>query len=167
MLAFSHLSVCSAVHALKVPSRLSTHPLQLRLLHGERAKKLYLSQSILGLLDKPKRSQKLVRCRQRAAECGLQSMRWLEVGAGNGRLTWHLRAALRDLERCSTERSPAVHLACCDSGLNGLHQGTACGCARSGRAEPWRNCNACMHCGCTAPAYMTGAGTTIVAASGV
>ena len=62
-------------------------------------------------------------------------MCWLEVGAGTGRLTWHLRAALRDLERRSMERLPAVHLACTDSGLNGLHEGTACGCARGGWAR--------------------------------
>ena len=61
-------------------------------------------------------------------------MRWLEVGAGNGRLTWHLRAALRKLDLRSEKRFPAVHLACSDSGLNGLHEGPACGCAGSGRA---------------------------------
>lgn len=116
--------------SLRVHAIQATH---LRLLCDHRARKLHLSSNALGLLDKPKRPQRPGQCRQRAAEYGLPSMRWLEVGAGNGRLTWHLRAALRALERHSMERLPTVHLACCDSGLNELHEGTACGCARGGR----------------------------------
>ncbi|KAK9832727.1 hypothetical protein WJX81_004832 [Elliptochloris bilobata] len=65
---------------------------------------------------------------KRAAAYGLPRMHWLEVGAGDGRLSWHLSAALRELDKCAGGGGPRVHLECTDSGLNRLQEGTACGC---------------------------------------
>jgi len=73
-------------------------------------------------------------------------MRWLEVGAGDGRLAGHLRAALRRLWRLAPG-GPRVDLECTDSGLNGLHAAAARGCAarralQAGRTAPARPAHA-------------------------
>lgn len=68
-------------------------------------------------------------CRSRAVAGGLPHMRWLEVGAGDGRLSAHLHTALQRLDRLREGPGADVELECTDSGQNRLHEGVQCGCA--------------------------------------
>lgn len=83
--------------------------------------------------------------RQRGAAYGLHHMRWLEVGAGDGRLAGHLRAALRGLARLAPAE-PRVDLDCTDSGLNGLHAAAARGCAARGALRAGRTGASATQC---------------------
>ncbi len=58
--------------------------------------------------------------RKRGKELGLEHLAVLEVGAGDGRLTAHLQAALAQLRPATSCCS--VDLRCSDSGLCGLHE---------------------------------------------
>lgn len=63
-------------------------------------------------------------CRRRAAELGLPSLKVLEVGGGDGRLTAHLKEALGN-----TCKGPQIGFICTDSGRGGLHLSSPFRCA--------------------------------------
>ena len=63
-------------------------------------------------------------CRRRAAELGVPSLKVLEVGGGDGRLTAHLKEALGH-----TYEGPPVGFICTDSGRGGLHLSSPFRCA--------------------------------------